>query len=111
MNLCILCEDANIAEARQRSETVLPKPKMADILLDLKKKKSGEEASFEHLKTAVSATGELPATHWFCFIKVNEDTYQKMMASQKYTIIEEGIPSEFLEKHNLKKIKRFGIGV
>jgi hypothetical protein len=109
MNLCILCEDANIVEARKRSESVLPKPKMADIILDLKKKKYGEEANLEHLKTAVSPTGELPATHWFCFIKVNEDTYQKMLDSQKYTIIEEGIPSEFLEKHDLKKIKRFGI--
>jgi hypothetical protein len=103
MRLCILCDDQNITEARERSADVLPKSKAVEKLLELKKMKD-PEASFDHLKTPLSSTGELPATHWFCFINVNETTYQKMLASQKYTIIEEAVPSEFLAKHNLKKI-------
>jgi hypothetical protein len=34
-----------------------------------------------------------------------------MLDSQMYTIIEEAVPSEFLDKHNLKKIKSFGPGI
>lgn len=110
MRLCILCEDANITEARKRSAEVLPKYELAEKLLELKKKKD-PEVSLDHLKIPLSPTGELPATHWFCFINTNEATYQKMLASQKYTIIEEAVPSEFLDKHNLKKIKSFGPGL
>jgi hypothetical protein len=111
MNLCILCEDANIVDARQRSAAVIAAPRAAEAMLDLKKNKLGKEASFDHLKIPVSPTGEFPATHWFCFIKVNEATYEKMLTSQKHTIIEEGVPSQFLEKYNLKKIKSFGPGL
>ena len=92
MRLCILCDDPNITEARERSAEVLPKSEFTERL-------------------PLSSTGELPATHWFCFINVNETTYQKMLTSQKYTIIEEAVPSEFLAKHNLKKIKKFGTGL
>jgi hypothetical protein len=110
MRLCILCEDANITEARKRSAEVLPKYELTERLLELKKKKD-PKAALEHLKIPLSPTGELPATHWFCFINTNEATYQKMLASQTYTIIEEAIPSEFLDKYNLKKIKSFGPGL
>lgn len=110
MRLCILCENENIMEARKRSITVLPKYKLAEHLVELKNKRNSEEL-LEHLKIPLSPTGELPATHWFCFINVNESTHQKMLESQKYTIIEEAIPSEFLNKHNLKKIKSFGPGL
>jgi|688.fasta_scaffold00580_29 hypothetical protein len=110
MRLCILCEDANITDARKRSADVLPKYELAERLLELKKKKD-PEVVLDHLKIPLSSTGELPATHWFCFINVNEAMYQKMLESQKYTIIEEAVPSEFLAKHNLKKIKSFGPGL
>ena len=110
MRLCILCEDANITEARKTSAEVLPKYELAERLLELKKKKD-PEVVLEHLKIPLSPTGELPATHWFCFINTNDTTYQKMLDSQKYTIIEEAVPSEFLAKHNLKKIKSFGPGL
>jgi hypothetical protein len=107
MRLCILCEDSNVVAARERSLSVLPKS--AALLSTLEfKKKADPEASLDHLKIPLSPTGELPATHWFCFINVNEETYQRMRDSQKYTIIEEAVPSEFLQKHNLKKIQSFG---
>ena len=107
MRLCILCEDTNIAEARERSATVLPKTELVKKVLEFKTK-ANPEVITDHLKIPLSATGELPVTHWFCFVNVNDATYQKMLTSQKYTIIEEAVPSEFLEKHNLKKIQSFG---
>ena len=110
MRLCILCEDANIIEARKKSANVLPKYELTERLLELKKKKD-PEVLLDHLKIPLSPTGELPATHWFCFINTNEATYQRMLDSQTYTIIEEAVPSEFLDKHNLKKIKSFGPGL
>jgi hypothetical protein len=110
MRLCILCEDLNVEEARKTSASVLPKYELSKGLLELKKKKDSTDL-LEHLKIPLSSTGELPATHWFCFINVSEETYQKMLDSQKYTIIEESVPSEFLEKYNLKKIKSFGPGL
>jgi len=108
MRLCILCEDKNITEARKRSTGVLPISEIVRKIVALKK---GSDTDFQHLKIPVSVNGELPATHWFCFINVNEETHQKMLTSQMYTIIEEAVPSEFLTKHNLKKIKSFGPGL
>lgn len=107
MRLCILCEDANVVEARERTASVLPKSEAAELLLKFKNKEE-IDAKYGHLKVPLSETGCEPATHWFCFINVNEATYQKMLAAQKHTIIEEAVPSEFLMKHNLKKIVRFG---
>jgi hypothetical protein len=107
MRLCILCENENVVEARKRSAGVLPKRESADRIIELKKKKD-PEFSVDHLTIPLSETGELPATHWFCFVNVNETTYQEMLASQLHTIIEEAVPSEFLERHGLKKIKTFG---
>jgi hypothetical protein len=105
MRLCILCEDSNITDARERATTVLPQLKLTEGLLELKKKK-GEDISLDHLKIPLSSTGELPATHWFCFINVNEAMHQNMLASQLYTIIgEDRVPSEFLAEHGLKRIK------
>ncbi|CAB4159472.1 hypothetical protein UFOVP699_208 [uncultured Caudovirales phage] len=107
MRLCILCEDAKVVEARERSAGILPIHESTDRVIELKKKKD-PEFSIEHLNIPLSATGEFPATHWFCFVKVDEATYQEMLASQLHTIIEEAVPSEFLEKYGLKKIKTFG---
>jgi hypothetical protein len=107
MRLCILCEDAKLVEARERSVDFLPKIAAVARAIEIKKKYD-PEFSIEHLNTPLSETGEFPATHWFCFVNVNETTYQEMIASQLHTIIEEAVPSEFLERHGLKKIKTFG---
>jgi len=110
MKLCILCEDANVIEARQRLLSTLPTPPSGlniEKLLSFKEK-IGIEHSPEtsHLKVPCSPTGELPATHWFCFINVNEETHQKMLGNQLYTIIEEDkVPTEFLASHGLQRIK------
>ena len=108
MNLCILCDDANVVEARERCISTMPVVDTERLNRVLAFKKS-KNLDFEtgHLKIPVSATGEYPATHWFCFITVNEETHQKMLDNQKHTIIEEGVPSEFLAKHGLLKIKTY----
>jgi hypothetical protein len=107
MKLCILCEDANINEARQRSLEVLPiDPNQNRMKLAIMKAKGVDSAErIDHLKVPVSPTGDLPATHWFCFITVDDDTHQRMLDNQLYTTIEEGVPSEFLAKHGLQRIK------
>lgn len=109
MKLCILCEDANVEAARVRLLPTLPqKPTSEDIKQAVIQKIKGGEHKEEdsHLKVPCSVTGELPATHWFCFITVTEETRQKMLDAQLYTVIEEGVtPSEFLAKHGVQRIK------
>ena len=104
MRLCILCKNENVVEARQRAATALPKHEALIGAIELKKK-FNPDFSIDHLTIPLSETGELPATHWFCFIKTDEEAYQRMIASQMHTVIEEAVPSEFLEKHGLKRIK------
>lgn len=82
--LCILCDDENVEKARERVKTFLN----ADVL-----------------NIPVSGTGNFPATHWFCHLQSTEDGYAKFMEMQKYTIIEEGGPKNFLSKRNLKVIR------
>lgn len=104
MRLCILCENENVVEARQRAAIALPKHEALSGAIELKKK-FNPDFSIDHLTIPLSETGELPATHWFCFIKTDEEAYQRMLASQLHTVIEEAVPSEFLENRGLKRIK------
>ena len=108
MNLCILCEDQNVVEARKRAITTLPLyDKLSPAELAFKKAKGIDLISGDnHLTVPCSPTGDSPATHWFCFIKVDEETYQKMLANQLHTTIEKDrVPSEFLTDNGLKRIK------
>lgn len=82
--LCILCENDVVNKARERSKTFLN----ADVL-----------------KIPLSKTGEFPATHWFCHLQTTEEGYVKFLEMQKYTIIEEGGPKDFLSKRKLKIIR------
>lgn len=41
---------------------------------------------------------------------VTEEKAKKLIESAELTIIEAMNPKEFLEKHNLKKIGKYGIG-
>jgi hypothetical protein len=106
--LCVLCEDENVVEARRRAVTTLPGyNNLSPITLEFKKARGIDiESGSNHLTVGCSPTGESPATHWFCFITVDNITHQKMLENQLYTTIEEGrVPSEFLEDHGLKRIK------
>lgn len=82
MRICILCEESKVQEARE-------KMKNPNIL-----------------KMDLSPTGELPATHKMCVMAVTEEKAKRMIDSAELTIIEIMNPIEFLEKHNLKKIRK-----
>lgn len=86
MRICILCEESKVQQARE---------KMKDDNI---------------LKIDLSPTGELPATHKLCVMAVPEERAKQMIESAELTIIEAMNPKEFLEKHGLKKIGRFGLG-
>ena len=85
MRICILCEESKVSQAREKMKN--------DNIL----------------KIGLSPTGELPATHKMCVLAVTEERAQEMINSAELTIIEAMNPKEFLEKHNLKKIGKYGI--
>jgi hypothetical protein len=85
MRICILCEASKVLQVREKMKS--------DNILNID----------------LSPTGELPATHKMCVMALPEDKGQKMIDLAELTIIEAMNPKEFLEKHNLKKIGKFGI--
>lgn len=108
MRLCILCEDSKVELARENSKGILssnqnenPTP-LHPIISAYKETLPVEH---QHLSIPVSPTGELPATHWFCFMNVDQVGYEKVLSVQEHSVIEEGAPKEFLSKWNLKIIK------
>jgi hypothetical protein len=103
MKLCILCEDSKVELARENSKGVLVTTNTPVIHPGLQAYK--ETLPKEHLSIPVSETGQLPATHWFCFINVDQVGYEKLLSVQEHSIIEENGPKEFLSKWNLKIIK------
>ena len=86
MRICILCEESKVSQAREKMKN--------DNILNIE----------------LSPTGELPATHKMCVLAVTEERAKQMIDSAELTIIEAMNPSEFLEKHGLKKIGKYGLG-
>jgi hypothetical protein len=84
MRLCILCDDSKVEQVR---------------------KKAGSIMGGRVMEKAASPTGENPATHWFCFVTVTQEGYDRLMSLKEHSIMEESGPKEFLEKWNLKIIK------
>jgi hypothetical protein len=84
MRICILCEESKVSQTREKMKN--------DNIL----------------KIDLSPTGELPATHKLCVMAVTEEKAKQLMDSAELTIIEAMNPREFLEKHNLKKIGKYG---
>ena len=85
MRICILCEVSKLSQVKEKMKN--------DNILNID----------------LSPTGELPATHKMCVMAVPEDKAQQMISSAELTIIEAMNPKEFLVKHNLKKIGKYGI--
>jgi hypothetical protein len=85
MRICILCEEEKVSQAREKMKN--------DNIL----------------KIDLSPTGELPATHKLCVLAVTDEKAKKMIDSAELTTIEAMNPKEFLEKHNLKKIGKYGL--
>ena len=85
MRICILCEESNVSRIKERMRN--------DNILNIE----------------LSPTGELPSTHRMCVLAVTEERAQEMINANEPVIIEAMNPKEFLEKHNLKKIGKFGL--
>ena len=85
MRVCILCEESKVSQVKEKMNN-------GDIL-----------------KMSLSPTGELPITHKFCVMSVSDEKAKKMIDSAELTIIEAIEPREFLEKHNLKLVKKNGL--
>jgi hypothetical protein len=85
MRICILCEESKVSQAREKMKN--------DNIL----------------KIDLSPTGELPATHKLCVMAVTDEKAKKMIDYAELTTIESMNPKEFLTKHGLKKIGRYGI--
>jgi hypothetical protein len=85
MRICILCEESKVLQAREKMKN--------DNIL----------------RIDLSPTGELPATHKLCVLAVTEEKAKQMIDSAELTTIEAMNPKEFLEKHNLKKIGKYGL--
>jgi hypothetical protein len=81
MRICVLCEESKVLQVREKMKN--------NNILNIN----------------LSSTGELPSTHKLCVMAVTEDKAKNLMDSAEFTIIEAMNPSEFLAKHNLKKIK------
>ena len=86
MRICILCEESKVSQAREKMKN--------DNIL----------------RIDLSPTGELPATHKLCVMAVTDDKAKQMIESAELTIIEAMNPKEFLEKHGLKKVGKYGLG-
>lgn len=85
MRICILCEVSKLSQVREKMKN--------DNILNID----------------LSSTGELPATHKLCVMAVKEERAKELIDSAELTIIEAMNPKEFLEKHNLKKIGKYGL--
>lgn len=85
MKVCILCEDSKIRLARKNATKLF--------------------TSDDLIKIPLSESGFKPASHWFCYMDVTNEGWQKLMEVQQHTIIEKSDKDEFLLKHNLKIIK------
>jgi hypothetical protein len=85
MRICILCEESKVLQAREKMKN--------DNIL----------------KIDLSPTGELPSTHKLCVMAVTDEKAKQMIDSAELTTIEAMNPKEFLEKHNLKKIGKYGL--
>jgi len=83
MKLCILCDNSKVEEVRE----------------------TGKKIFGNNMRVGVSANGKDPATHWFCFLTVSQEGYDKLLELKNYTTIEESGPKEFLERWNLKVIR------
>lgn len=85
--VCILVSDEHLAEVRQ---TV----------------RDAGVANYDVLNVPVSATGKMPATHWFCLAIVDDNQLNKLLSLKNHTEMETGIfPKKFLADRNLKNIK------
>lgn len=81
MRICILCEESKVEQVREKMKR--------DNILTI----------------PCSESGELPVTHRFCSMAVDEKKAQELLSKAEITTMEISAPKEFLTKWNLKIIK------
>lgn len=84
--ITIICEDSLVEEARKNASNIF---KMND----------------GYLKYPLSETGKSPITHWMCYMNVDDDLYNTLKSSVKYSTIEDGDYNEVIRRLYLKKVK------
>lgn len=57
------------------------------------------------LRTPLSATGKLPATHWMCVMYTDQQGYDTLLGMRKHSVIANTAPGIVLEEMGLKKIE------
>jgi hypothetical protein len=80
----ILCDSANLAEARQSLKAIFG----TDNILTKPASKNGTE----------------PATHWYSYVKMEAAAVSQLVIGQMYCTVDEASPKEFLQKRSLKLI-------
>lgn len=83
-SVCIICESSNLIEANALSKTI-----------------TGSEI----FKTPLSEKGKAPATHWFTYLKTNDEGINTLLGLQPVCTVEEIGVKEFLSKYKLNIIK------
>jgi hypothetical protein len=86
MNICILCQDKDIAEVRQKAKQI------------------EQFAKHTALAIPLSETGEPMPTHWFCTLSPSPEVYEQIKALQNLSEVVEAEPRAFLESRKLKAI-------
>ena len=90
MRICILASAENVETVRQTAKEKLPD--LANVPL---------------LNMPVSASGNLPATHWFCNFKVSQEMCDRLIAAKELSIMEVTDDwKRFLEDQGLKLVRR-----
>ena len=100
--ICILCDNSNIDLARENTRKIF---NTTEKTFSIPIRLPADKVIQDYLHIPVSETGKQPVEKWFCFMNTNDESYQKIIDNNKYSIIEESGPKEFLEKWNLKIIK------
>jgi len=90
MNVCILVPAEDVEKVRDSAAT-----------LDAFK---GADRS-KLMNIALSATGDEPATHYFCSANVSQEVYDKMQAMRKYSEMTTEEAKPWLQSKGLKVVK------
>lgn len=85
MRVTIVCEDKYLTEVREKAKLLLPNQTT--------------------LKTPLSESGRLPATHWFCTCYLTNEGFKKLIDLKNYSMIYSETPKRVLKEINLKIIK------
>ena len=86
--ICILATSENVAAVREKAKEIFPE--LGQVILPY----------------PLSATGEEPATHWFCESKISDELAEKILSNKVLSEMEVSTAKNFLREKGLKSIRR-----